>query len=88
MKGIVLGTPEPLIDEDKRTADLTVQYSEDDATPLEQGILVVQLDGLTQKIIEERLKDELQSKVTARDPIMTQATLNALAVGVRAIVPG
>lgn len=88
MKGEVLGTPAPLIDEDKRTADLTIQYREDNNTATEQGILVVQLDGLTQKIIEDRLKDELQAKVVAKDPLMTQATLDALAVGVRAIVPG
>lgn len=84
-RGIILEDPAPVIDTADRTVTYAVQFSEADGTPTEQDVIIVAADGITQKTIQDRLDDEVIAKAQAEEALPSQATVDALGIGLSSI---
>jgi hypothetical protein len=62
-------------------------FSTDLNEPIETAVLLIPADGATQQMALDRMEDELNRKIAAKDPMPTQTQVDSLVVGLKKIVP-
>ena len=85
MKSVVIADP---INESDRTVDMTVQIYNDQNVLLQTDYISVPIDGITNELVNERLKDLMVQVKKQRSALpYTQAQIDANYLGQTAIIP-